>query len=213
MKELLIKATIETIQMVGLSTIISIILGFPIGILLVMTRKNGIAENIKLYSVLDTIINLLRSIPFIILMIVLFPISRIIVGTSIGTSAVIVPLSISAAPFIARMFEQTLLEVDKGVIDAAKAMGSTKPEIVFKVMIPEALPSLVNMVTITIINVIGYSAMAGAIGGGGLGDMAIRYGYFRDEKDSLWASVIMIVVLVQLVQFIGTKLSIMLNKR
>lgn len=213
MTDLILKATIETIYMVSFSTLIAVLLGFPLGMVLVMTRKNGISENIKLYTFLDGIINLMRSIPFIILVLVLFPLSRLLVGTTIGTKAVIVPLSISATPFVARMFEQAVIEVDKGVIDAAKAMGSSKREILLKVLIPEALPSLVNMITITIINVIGYSAMAGAIGGGGLGDVAIRYGHFRSETDVLWASVIVIVVLVQIVQFVGTRISIILNKR
>ncbi len=213
MTDLILTATIETIYMVSFSTLIAVLLGFPLGMVLVMTRKNGISENIKLYTFLDGIINLMRSIPFIILVLVLFPLSRLLVGTTIGTKAVIVPLSISATPFVARMFEQAVIEVDKGVIDAAKAMGSSKREILLKVLIPEALPSLVNMITITIINVIGYSAMAGAIGGGGLGDVAIRYGHFRSETDVLWASVIVIVILVQIVQFVGTRISIILNKR
>lgn len=213
MTDLILKATFETIYMVTFSTLISVLLGFPLGMVLVATRKNGISENLKLYTFLDGIINLMRSIPFIILVLVLFPLSRLLVGTTIGTKAVIVPLSISATPFVARMFEQAVIEVDKGVIDAAKAMGSNKREILLKVLIPEALPSLVNMITITIINIIGYSAMAGAIGGGGLGDVAIRYGHFRSETDVLWASVIVIVVLVQIVQFVGTRISIYLNKR
>ena len=170
MTDLILKATFETIYMVTFSTLIAVLLGFPLGMILVATRKNGISENLKLYTFLDGIINLMRSIPFIILVLVLFPLSRLVVGTTIGTKAVIVPLSISATPFVARMFEQAVIEVDKGVIDAAKAMGSSKREILLKVLIPEALPSLVNMITITIINIIGYSAMAGAIGGGGLGD-------------------------------------------
>ena len=156
---------------------------------------------------------MLRSFPFIILMILLFPFSRLIIGTSIGTAATVVPLSIAAAPFVARVIENALLEIDRGVIQAALAMGSSTMEIIFKVMIPEALPPLVAGITLTIINLIGYSAMAGAIGGGGLGDLAIRYGYQRFRSDIMLAAVIVILVMVELIQFIGTRISTALAKR
>jgi len=155
----------------------------------------------------------LRSFPFIILMILIFPLSRIIIGTSIGTSASVIPLSIAAAPFVARIIETALKEVDPGLVQAARAIGSTKLQIIFKVLIPEALPSLVAGVTLTIINIIGYSAMAGAIGGGGLGDLAIRYGYQRFRTDIMIASVLVILVLVELIQFFGSRISNSLMKK
>ena len=166
-----------------------------------------------LHQLIDRVVNVLRSFPFIILMILLFPFSRLIIGTSIGTAATVVPLSIAAAPFVARVIESALLEIDRGVIQAALAMGSSTMEIIFKVMIPEALPPLVAGITLTIINLIGYSAMAGAIGGGGLGDLAIRYGYQRFRSDILLAAVIVILVMVELIQFIGTRISTALAKR
>ena len=166
-----------------------------------------------LHQLIDRVVNVLRSFPFIILMILLFPFSRLIIGTSIGTAATVVPLSIAAAPFVARVIESALLEIDRGVIQAALAMGSSTMEIIFKVMIPEALPPLVAGITLTIINLIGYSAMAGAIGGGGLGDLAIRYGYQRFRSDIMLAAVIVILVMVELIQLIGTRLSTALAKR
>lgn len=213
MTELMIGALRDTLVMVFFSTLISCLIGIPIGIILIMTRKDGLSENLVLYRILDSVINILRSVPFVILMIVLFPISRVIVGTTIGTKGVIVPLSIAAAPFVARMAEQTLLEVDRGVIEAAKAMGSTNAEIIRKVLLPESMPSLVNMLAITTINIIGYTAMAGVIGGGGLGEIALRFGLYRYENDKLYVSVILIVLLVQLVQFAGTRISTGLNKK
>ena len=166
-----------------------------------------------LNNVLGRIVNVLRSFPFIILMILLFPLSRLLIGTSIGTTATIVPLSIAAAPFVARVIETALKEVDPGVVQAARAMGSTNFQIVRKVLIPEALPSLVSGVTLTIINLIGYSAMAGAIGGGGLGDLAIRYGYQRFRGDIMFVAVVIILVLVEIVQVIGNKISAKLIAR
>ena len=201
-------ATLQTLAMVFSSTLFSLILGFPLGILLCVTDPvSGIMPKPVLNQVLSRIVNILRSFPFIILMILLFPLSRIIVGTSIDTTATIVPLSIAAAPFVARIIETSLKEVDPGVIQAAKAMGSTNMQIIVKVLVPEAMPSLVSGITLTIINLIGYSAMAGAIGGGGLGDLAIRYGYQRFRTDIMIAAVVVILVLVEVIQFIGTKIS------
>jgi D-methionine transport system permease protein len=200
-------ATIQTLTMVGLSTVFSLALGFPLGILLCVTDPAGIAPRSALNQVLSRVVNILRSFPFIILMILLFPLSRVIIGTSIGTVATIVPLSIAAAPFVARIIETALKEVDPGVIQAARAMGSKNGQIILKVMIPEALPSLISGVTLTIINLIGYSAMAGAIGGGGLGDLAIRYGYQRFRSDIMIAAVVIILILVELIQYAGTRLS------
>lgn len=200
-------ATLQTLAMVALSTFFSLALGFPLGILLCVTDPSGIKPRPVLNQVLSRVVNVLRSFPFIILMILLFPLSRIIVGTSIGTIATIVPLSIAAAPFVARIIESALKEVDPGVVQAARAMGSRNSQIIFRVMIPEALPALVSGVTLTVINLIGYSAMAGAIGGGGLGDLAIRYGYQRFRTDIMIAAVLIILVLVEAIQFAGTRIS------
>lgn len=207
---LVFEATWETLAMVFASTLFSLILGLPLGILLCVTgpeSQGGIVPRPLLNNVLGRVVNVLRSFPFIILMILLFPLSRIIVGTSIGTTATIVPLSIAAAPFVARIIESAVKEVDPGVIQAARAMGSTTMQIIRKVLIPEAMPALVSGITLTIINLIGYSAMAGAIGGGGLGDLAIRYGYQRFRPDVMFVSVVVILVLVEVVQVIGNKIS------
>lgn len=203
---LLVQPTLQTLYMVGLSSLFAIILGLPLGIALVLTEKDGLCENALVNKVLDVFVNVFRSFPFIILMIILFPLSRLIVGTSIGTTATIVPLSISAAPFVGRVVQSALSEVDKGVIEAAQAMGADIKTIVFKVLIPEALPSLAAGATLTIIAVIGSSAMAGAIGGGGLGDVAIRFGYHRFRSDVLIAAVIVIIAIVQGIQWLGNKI-------
>ncbi len=208
------QATVQTLVMVLLSTLFSLVLGLPLGILLCTSDPvGGIRPRPVLFQVLTRVVNVLRSFPFIILMILLFPLSRIIVGTSIGTAATIVPLSIAAAPFVARVIESALKEVDPGVIQAARAIGSTDMQIIFKVLIPEALPSLVDGITLTIINLIGYSAMAGAIGGGGLGDLAIRYGYQRFRTDVMIVAVVVILVLVEVIQTIGTHISTQLMKK
>ncbi|WP_315327951.1 methionine ABC transporter permease [Treponema socranskii] len=201
-------AAAQTAVMVVFSTLFSLLLGLPLGILLCTSDpQSGIRPRPALYQILTRIVNALRSFPFIILMIVLFPLSRVLVGTSIGTKATIVPLSIAAAPFVARIIESALKEVDRGVVQAARAMGSTTMQIIFKVLIPEALPSLIDGVTLTVINVIGYSAMAGAIGGGGLGDLAIRYGYQRFRSEIMAIAVIVILLMVELIQMLGTALS------
>jgi D-methionine transport system permease protein len=202
------QATGQTFEMVIFSTLFSFLLGLPLGVLLCISDpQSGIKPRPALYQMLTRIVNVLRSFPFIILMILLFPLSRILVGTSIGTKATIVPLSIAAAPFVARVIETALKEVDQGVIQAARAMGSTTWQIIYKVLVPEALPSLIDGMTLTIINLIGYSAMAGAIGGGGLGDLAIRYGYQRFRPEIMEIAVIVILVLVELIQCLGTILS------
>ena len=196
--------------MVFWSTVFSLIMGLPLGVLLHVTDREdqgGIIPKPLLNEILSRIVNILRSFPFLILMIVLMPVARFILGTTIGTRAAVVSLSIAAAPFVARVIETSLKEVDPGVVQAAKAMGSTNWQIIVKVMLPEALPSLVSGVTLTIINLIGYSAMAGTIGGGGLGDLAIRYGYQRFRSDVMLAAVIVTIVLVELVQFVGNKIS------
>lgn len=201
-------STLQTLAMVLTSTVFSILLGLPLGILLCVTDPvTGIMPKPILYQILTRIVNALRSFPFMILMILLFPLSRLIIGTSIGTAATIVPLSIAAAPFVARIIETALKEVDPGVVQAARAMGSTNSQIILKVLLPEALPSLVSGVTLTIINLIGYSAMSGAIGGGGLGDLAIRYGYQRNQPMVMIPAVIIILIMVEVIQFIGSRIS------
>lgn len=204
---LLLKGFLDTTHMVFWSTIFSLLLGFPIGILLTITPKGGIWEKPKLNKFLEMIINSLRSFPFIILMILIFPLSRVIVGTTIGSSAAIVPLSISAAPFVGRIVQGALKEVDPGLIEATESMGADVFTIIFKVMIPEAFPALIHGITLTVINLIGYSAMAGAIGGGGLGDIAIRYGYQRFKTDIMIYSVVAIIILVQSIQGSGNYFS------
>lgn len=200
-------STLQTLQMVFFSTLFAVIIGFPLGILLFITSSTGIMPKPLFNMVLSRIIDVLRSFPFVILMIVLLPFTRFVLGTAIGTSATIMPLSLAAAPFVARVIETALIEIDPGVITAARAMGSTNWQIIRKVLVPEVLPSVVSGITLTIINLISYSAMAGTLGGGGLGDLAIRYGYQRFRTDMMLASVVVIILLVALIQFAGTKLS------
>ncbi|MDR3343082.1 MAG: ABC transporter permease [Treponema sp.] len=208
------QSTMETLYMTLMATVFACILGFPLGTYLYSTSPAGLTPKRILYNVLSRVVNLFRSLPFIILMILLIPLSRLIIRTSIGPTAVIIPLSIAAAPFVARIVESALSEVDSGVITAARAMGSTNFQLIRKVLIPEALPSLISGLALTIINLIGYSAMAGAIGGGGLGDLAIRYGYYRFRMDVTIAAVIVILILVEAVQLAGTAVSrSLLSKR
>lgn len=203
----------QTIYMVLLSSLIAVVFGMLLGIVLTLTRPGGLREVKSFYSFLDFIVNIMRSLPFIILMIVVLPLTKVIVGKGYGTNASIVPLSISAIPFVARIIEGYLIQVDKGIIDAAKSMGATTSQIVFKVLIPESMPAIVNGITLTIINIIGYSAMAGAIGGGGLGDVALRYGYQRGQTDVLFVTVVVIIIFVQLIQFVGNSISNNINKK
>lgn len=201
-------ATWQTFVMVFFSTLFSLILGLPLGILLCTTDPaNGLRPRKIFNQVLSIVINILRAIPFVILVILLFPFTRAIVHTAIGTKASIVPLTIAAAPFVARVIESSLREVDPGIINAARSMGSTNMQIIYKVLLPEALPSIVNGITLTIINLIGYSAMAGTVGGGGLGDVAIRYGYQRYRIEYMLGAVAIILILVEIVQVIGTAIS------
>lgn len=211
--ELLTPSLLDTLYMVFFSTIFAVLIGLPLGIILVITEKGHIWEKPNLNKVLGFIINMMRSLPFIILIIAIFPLSRIIVGTTIGREAAVVPLSIAAAPFVARVIESALKEVSWGIIEASLSVGATIPQIIFKVMIPEAMPSLILGVTLTIINIIGYSAMAGAVGGGGLGDLAIRYGYQRFETDVLIATIIVLIILVEIIQNIGNLLAKKFDKR
>lgn len=209
----LLEATWETVYMVVASSAIALLIGLPLGVLLVVTKKGGIRENLTVYRVLDGVINLLRSFPFIILMVLIFPLSKLLTGRKTGTTAMIVPLAIAAAPFVARLIEQSINEVDKGEIEAAISMGATDWQTIWHVLLPEALPSMVNSMTITMINIIGYSAMAGSIGGGGLGDLAIRYGYYNSDTTVLLQSVVVIIVIVSVVQFGGNALSRAIDRK
>ena len=210
---MILDSTLETLYMVFFSTIFSLLIGFPIGVLLVVTKEGNIMERPKLNKVLEIVINTLRSFPFIILMICLFPLSRIIVGTTIGSTAAIVPLSISAAPFVARMIEGALNEVDKGLIEASSSRGASNSTIIWKVMIPETMPHIIHGITVTVISLIGFSAMAGTIGAGGLGDLAIRFGYQRFKTDIMIYSVIVIILLVQVLQSLGNYLVERIKKK
>jgi D-methionine transport system permease protein len=210
---LLIEPLGETLYMVFFSTLFSVIIGTVLGIILVISEKGHILEMPRLNSVLGSIINVARSVPFIILIVAIFPLSRLIVGTTIGSTAAIVPLSIAAAPFVARVVESSLKEVSYGLIEASISVGASVPQIIFNVMLPEALPSLILGLTLTIINIIGYSAMAGAIGGGGLGDLAIRYGYQRFQTDVLIATIIVLIIMVEIIQHAGNKLAAKFDKR
>ena len=201
------ESTLETLLMVFFSTVFAILIGFPLGVLLNITNTFGITPRPVFNLVLSRIIDVLRSFPFVILMIVLLPLTRLILGTAIGTGATIIPLSIAAAPFVARITETALNEVDSGVVQAARSMGSTNWQIIYKVLIPESMPSVVSGITLTIINLVSYSAMAGTLGGGGLGDLAIRYGYQRFRTEIMIAAVVVIIILVALIQFAGTRLT------
>lgn len=203
MGEIVLDALKETLIMFFTSTIFAVILGFIPAILLTVTANDGLKPNKIIYNILDFIVNTLRSFPFVILMVIIVPLTRFIVGKSIGTTAAIVPLTIAAAPFVARVIESSLREVDKGVIEAAKAFGASNFQIIFKVMLKEAIPSIMSGITLTIISIVGYSAMAGAIGGGGLGDVAIRYGYQRFQTDVMVVTCIILIIVVQLLQFLG----------
>ncbi len=193
----------ETLYMVVVSTVLSGIFGSGVAILMIMTGPSGLRPNAPLYRVLDVAVNLLRSFPFIILLIAIIPLTRIIVGTSIGSTASIVPLTIAATPFVARLMEGSLLEVDRGVVEAAKSFGASTWQIIWGVMIKEAMPSLVLNWAVVAINLLGYSAMAGVVGGGGLGDLAIKYGYNRFQTDVMIYSVAILIVVVQVIQCVG----------
>lgn len=208
------QSTLETLIMTFFSALFALILGFPLGILLNITNRFGITPKPVFNIVLSRVIDVLRSFPFVILMIVLLPFTRLVLGSAIGTAPTIVPLAIAATPFVARITETALNEVDPGMVQAAKSMGATNWQIIYKVLVPEAMPSVVSGITLTIITLIGYSAMAGTLGGGGLGDLAIRYGYQRFRTGIMVASVIVIIILVALIQFAGTKITNrMMSKR
>ncbi len=210
---MLVEGTGVTLYMTLVSTLIAYALGLPMGITLVVTASGGLKPNKIVYKILDIIVNIVRSIPFLILLVLLIPLTRLIVGRSYGATATIVPLSLAAAPFVARLVESSLLEVDHGVIEAAQSMGASLWTIIWKVLLVEARTSLIVGATIALGTILGYSAMAGTVGGGGLGDIAIRYGYHRYQADIMIVTVVLLVALVQILQVIGTKLSRKLDRR
>ena len=210
---MVVEGIFVTLYMTLATTFMGYVLGLPMGIALVITAPKGLRPNKIIYKVLDVVVNVVRSFPFLILLIVIQPLTRIIVGKSYGPTATIVPLTLSAAPFIARMVESSLLEVDHGVIEAAQSMGANLWTIIWKVMIGEAKTSLIVNVTIALGTILGYSAMAGIVGGGGLGDIAIRYGYYRYDSSIMWVTVVLLIVLVQLMQYIGMTISKKFDKR
>ena len=213
MLALLIEALWETLYMVAVSAGIATFVGVPLGVILVTTSRGHILQNLWLNRILGYIANATRSTPFIILMVAIIPLTRVLAGTSIGTNAAIVPLSIAAIPFVGRVVESALREVDYGLIEAAQAMGASPFQIIRRVLLPEAMPSIVLGLTLAVISLIGYSAMAGAIGGGGLGDLAIRFGYQRFRVDVMISTVVILIALVQLVQTAGDRVSQRLNKK
>jgi D-methionine transport system permease protein len=205
--------TWNTLYMVFAATFFALLIGLPLGVILTITDKGHIKENAPLYKTLEAIVNVGRSFPFAILMVALIPFTQWIVGTSLGTTASIVPLTIAAAPFLARVVEASLKEIDPHILEAAIVMGSTTWHIIIKVLLPEALPSLILGITLTIVNLIGYSAMAGLVGGGGLGQVAIQYGYYRFNTFIMIVTVILLIILVQCVQWLGSKLANSINKK
>lgn len=213
MIDLIAKALGETVYMVAVSMVVATALGVPLGVLLSTTGKGGILEARALNKAIGAVVNAIRSIPFIILMVAIIPLTRLIVGTAIGTTAAMVPLIIAAVPFIGRQVETSLQEVPYGLVEAALSMGATPLQIIRRVLLPEAMPSIVAQLTTVVISLVGESAMAGAIGGGGLGDLAIRYGYQRFRPDVMIATVVILIILVQLVQFAGNLLAKRLNKK
>jgi D-methionine transport system permease protein len=213
LQKLLLDSLLETLYMIGASGSLAIVFGVPLGVVLTVTERGGLMENIPLNRILGVVVNAARSTPFIILMVAIIPMTRLIVGSSIGTTAAIVPLFFAALPFMGRVVEGALTEVDGGVVEASQAMGAAPLQIVLKVLLPEALPGLVSGVSLMIINLVGYSAMAGTVGGGGLGDLAMRYGYQRFRPDVMIATVAVLIVLVQSVQSIGDLLVRLIRKR
>lgn len=203
----------ETLYMSVVSTVLGYVIGIPLGIVLKVTSKDGLRPNNAVYKILDFIVNIIRSIPFLIGLVLLIPVMKAIVGKSYGSTAMIVPLVFAAAPFIARMVESSLNEVDAGVIEAAKSMGASNFSIVTKVLLVEAKTSLINGATISFGTIFGYSAMAGVLGGGGLGDIAVRYGYYRYQGDIMVVSVILLVIMVQIFQTVGARIAIKGDKR
>lgn len=210
---MLLEGVRDTLYMTLASTFFGYVLGLPLGVILAVTDKDGIKPNAFIYKILDIIVNILRSIPFLILLILVIPITRAIVGKTYGSTATVVPLVIAAAPFIARMVESSLKEVNGGVIEAAQSMGAGTFTIIWKVLLAEARTSLLVGVTIALGTILGYSAMAGVVGSGGLGDIAIRYGYYRYQTDIMLVTIVILVLLVQIMQWVGMLLSKKLDRR
>ncbi|GEK13993.1 methionine ABC transporter permease [Aliivibrio fischeri] len=204
--KLLLNATGETLYMVAVAGIVGFAIGIPLGVVLHITKKGGLMENTTFNSVLGAIVNVGRSVPFLVLMVAIIPVTKLIVGSFIGTTAAIVPLTIGAIPFVARLIEGALIEVPSGLVEAAQSMGATPLQIITKVLLPEALPTILNSVTITLVTLVSYSAMAGTVGGGGLGDVAIRYGFHRYDLTIMAVTVVMLIVLVQIIQSVGDAL-------
>lgn len=211
--DLMLQGIQETLIMVCVSTVIAAIIGIPLGITLVTSSKGHILQNAVVHQILSAIVNIIRSIPFIILMVAIIPFTRIVAGTSIGTTAACVPLTIVAVPFLSRLVETSIRDVDFGLVEAAESMGASPFQIIRKVLLPEALPTIINNITVLIVNLIGASAMAGAIGGGGLGDIAIRYGYQRFEGDVMLVTIIILIIGVNLIQAVGDFASRKKNKK
>lgn len=201
--DLILAATGQTLYMVVVSGLIGFLVGIPLGVILHITKKGGLAENTSFNQILGAIVNIGRSVPFLVLMVAIIPVTKLLVGTFIGTTAAIVPLTIGAVPFVARLIEGALLEVPTGLVEAAQAMGARPLQIITKVLLPEALPTILNSVTITLVTLVSYSAMAGTVGGGGLGDVAIRYGFYRYDITVMTVTIVILIVLVQIIQSIG----------
>ena len=213
MAEMIMDGILETLYMTIVSTILAYVFGLPLGVLLVVSGKNGIKPMPTINVIISFIVNVFRSIPFLILLVAIIPFTRFIVGTMLGSTAAIVPLTVAAAPFVARLVETSLSEVDSGVVEAAESMGAGTWQIIRKVLLPEAKPSLINNATVATITILGYSAMAGVVGGGGLGDIAIRYGYYRYQTDIMLVTIVILVLLVQIMQWVGMLLSKKLDRR
>lgn len=207
-------ATLETIYMLVISMTVSCILGIPLGISLIVTRKGGLKENLIYHKIVDILlVNITRSIPFVILIVLLIPLSRLLVGRSYGTTAFLIPLSIASVPFIARIIENSLNDVDEGLIEMGNALGATPLQIIVKILIPEALPSIISGLTLTLISLVSYTAIAGVIGGGGLGNMAVIEGYQRGEKFTMYLATLVIILIVQIIQFLGSKIVRTIEKK
>jgi len=207
------RATSDTLTMVGMSTLFTVLIGLPLGIWMFLSSPGQLLQNRMIYFAVSLVVNILRSVPFIILMIMVMPLTKIIVGTSIGVKGAIPPLVIAAAPFFARLVETTLREVDRGVIEAAQSMGASRMQIIFRVLLPEARPGLLAGITITAVTLVSYTAMSGVIGGGGLGDLAIRYGFHRFQWDVMIVTVIILVIMVQLLQNLGDWLVLKFSRK
>ncbi len=213
MAQMIFEGILETLYMTIASTMLAYLFGLPLGVLLIVSDKNGIKPMPTLNAIISFIVNIFRSIPFLILLVAIIPFTRLVVGTMLGSTAAIVPLTVAAAPFVARMVETSLKEVDAGVVEAAESMGASTWQIISKVLLPEAKPSLITNATVTVITVLGYSAMAGFTGGGGLGDIATRYGLYKFDTATMWLVVLVIVVIVQILQEIGLRIAKVTDNR